>query len=156
MSGQCIGRIKKCALISQDHRVMAWPTCMPPKSHYPRIPYVNEALDPDMLFICTKRLRGDEAYWDCKSNGYGMLCTEVGEYGNGSIYVNNMDDIEMLSPLCAEGVLTFDDIAQPVVKQKRKKKLSTKKQLKETNKTIDRLINCVVSLDQRLNRIERS
>ena len=54
----------------------------------------DEAKDPDMVF----EVVWTGTHWDCKADGYGMLRSsgEKGEYGNGSIFVKRLTDVELV------------------------------------------------------------
>jgi len=87
------GRIKRGTGIFHDHYFAKWPNCCPPRIEYDGEEYQHEAKDPDMVF----EVEWTGRYWDCKADGYGMH-GESGEYGNGSIFVNNRDGVELVAP----------------------------------------------------------
>ena len=37
-------------------------------------------------------------YWDCRADGYGYLSSkgDIGDYGNGSIFVHDRDGVEVI------------------------------------------------------------
>lgn len=88
------GRIKLGAPIFQDFHFGKWPNCLPPESEYEGEKYQYKAKDPDMVFEVEWKGR----YWDCKADGYGMLRSrgEGGEYGNGTIFVHEIDGVELV------------------------------------------------------------
>ena len=90
------GRIVDGAGIFQDHHFGKWPQCCPPRSEYEGEEYQYCAKDPDMIFD----VEWNGHHWDCKADGYGYLrCRgEVGEYGNGSIFVSSFDGVELATP----------------------------------------------------------
>lgn len=71
-------RIKPGTIISQDMRSMKWPVCLAPR---------GRKIDPGMIFDAT----WNGNYWDCVAPGYGMR----GDYGNGSIFVSDIDGVEL-------------------------------------------------------------
>jgi hypothetical protein len=88
------GRIVIGAGIFQDHHFGKWPACCPPKSEYEGEEYQYCAKDPDMIFDVSWGNNG----WVCKADGYGYLRNhgEGGEYGNGSIFVREVDGVELI------------------------------------------------------------
>jgi len=90
------GRIVEGAGIFQDHRFGEWPQCCPPRSEYEGDEYQYCAKDPDMVFD----VEWNGRYWNCKADGYGYLRSrgESGEYGSGSILVQEFDGVELVTP----------------------------------------------------------
>lgn len=88
-------RIKEGTLIFQDHHSSEWPYCFPPKSEYEGEEYQHIAKNPDMEFDGEWNGR----CWYCKADGYGYLksCGDIGEYGNGGIFVTGLDGVEILN-----------------------------------------------------------
>jgi len=88
------GRIVKGAAISQDFHFGKWPQCCPPRSEYKDEEYQYLTKRPDMIFD----VEWNGRYWDCKADGYGHLRAngEIGEYGNGSIFVFAFDGVELI------------------------------------------------------------
>ena len=87
------GRIKVGAGIFQDHHFDKWPNCLPPKRH-------NGLVNQDMIFDIEWRETGKDAgYWNCKADGYGYIATrgEIGDYGNGSIFVRDKNGVEVVT-----------------------------------------------------------
>ena len=83
-------RIRKGALVSQDHSAWEWPGCKPPQSEYLGKKYKFKARNPDMVFDI--ELKRDS--WECTADGYGML--KGGEYGNGSVHVRALQGVEII------------------------------------------------------------
>lgn len=75
-----LGRIKVGARITQDFGFGKWPATRS-----------GADVDPDMEFDCAWK----GTFWDCRADGYGMLRSrgEVGEYGNGSIFVHEREGV---------------------------------------------------------------
>lgn len=90
------GRIKTGTGIFQDHHFGKWPSCLPPKNEYRDGEYQYEAKDPEMMFD----VKWTGHHWECKADGYGYLWQfgELGEYGNGCIFVCDPDGIEFVVP----------------------------------------------------------
>jgi hypothetical protein len=86
------GRIKIGAMIGHDRSYGKWPACFPSGCSQTG---KYEADDPNMIFD----VEWKGSYWNCKADGFGMLrCNgEVGEYGNGSIFVFDRDGVELLA-----------------------------------------------------------
>lgn len=80
-------RIKRGVLISHDFAVGRWPACKAPGGG-------TEADDPDMDFDCTRVL---DKWWDCVAPGFGQR-GGLSDYGNGSIFVHDLDGIERMAP----------------------------------------------------------
>jgi hypothetical protein len=74
------GRIKVGALITQDFATGRWPAAR-----------IGTDTDPDIEFECEWK----GSFWECIADGYGMLrsCGDAGEYGNGSIFVHDVDGV---------------------------------------------------------------
>jgi len=85
------GRIKIGSPIFQDHHFLKWPECLPPESEYKGEEYQYITKHPDTIFDIKK----DNTSWVCIADGYGAL----GNYGNGSIYVNDEKFIEFITPI---------------------------------------------------------
>lgn len=77
-------RIKPGAGIFQDHHFLTWPRCLVGTNGW-------QAPDQDMVFEAVKEGNG----WDCKADGFGFHKPK-GDYGNGSIYVRGLDQVEVL------------------------------------------------------------
>jgi hypothetical protein len=97
MSVECLVKIKPGAFIGQDMSQSEWP-------------HLNgrKEVDPETVFLAEKKGR----YWNCRCYGCGFLQGKHYEgdydgdaYGNGSIYVHDMDGVELLTPMHAKGVL---------------------------------------------------
>jgi hypothetical protein len=71
------GRIKVGALITQDFATGRWPA----KSG-------GSDTVPDIEFDC----KWNGSFWECIADGYGML-GYAGEYGNGSVFVHDIDGV---------------------------------------------------------------
>jgi len=76
-------RIKKGAPIIQNHRVSKWPACYPLDNEYAGEDYQYVAKNPDMEF----EAQWDGQVWECKTS----------EYGNGSIFVIDFDNVEPIN-----------------------------------------------------------
>lgn len=82
-------RIKDGAPIFQDHRGFKWPNCYAPGGG-------TQADRADMLFVATQ---WGERGWVCRASGFGGGMYGVpGEYGNGSIHVMGLDEVEIVGP----------------------------------------------------------
>ena len=88
------GRIKSETIVFHDHHFGIWPECCPPESEYKGEKYQYLAKNPEMFFD----VEWNGRWWDCKADGYGYLRSrgEDGEYGNGSIMVNDFDGVELV------------------------------------------------------------
>lgn len=91
------GRIKRGVTVWQDFGAGKWPQCKPPNSEYEGEEYQYLAKNPEMLFDVTW-VGGDSGYWDCRADGYGYHRRDGGEYGCGSIFVNDRDGVELVGP----------------------------------------------------------
>ena len=87
-------RIKKGTSIFQDMTYSSWPECKPPQSEYKNDKWKRKTKFPNALFTAIKK----NGYWDCKRDGYGHLKSrgDLGEYGNGSIFVYNKDGVDII------------------------------------------------------------
>lgn len=105
-----IGRINKGALISQDHKYLRWPSCLPPElEHYQR-DYKYEAIDQDMLFV----VEWNRHYWECRADGYGYLRSsgQNGDYGNGSILISKYEDVTLLAIIKNKSDISYSDLEE--------------------------------------------
>ena len=86
-------RIKVGAMVTQDHAVGHWPSCLPPAGW--------GDVDPCMAFEAEQTVRG---YWHCKADGFGggIPGAPPGRYGNGGITVLDADGVEALKAHNAE------------------------------------------------------
>lgn len=75
------GRIKKGAMVGQDHSFMRWPI-------------LRKDADPDTIFD----VEWNGKQWVCRADGYGYLRSngDKGEYGNGAVYVFAFDNVKLL------------------------------------------------------------
>ncbi len=87
-------KIKEGARIFQDHHFLRWPNCKPPQREYECEKYQFKTKYPDAEFSAKKESR----YWDCWRDGYGAK----GDYGNGSIFVHDMDGVEIVNEEAGE------------------------------------------------------
>ncbi len=78
-------RIKVGAAIGQDHSFMRWPACFAPGG--------GVSVDPDMEFDAEDK----GTHFDLRAPGFGIL-NVPGQYGNGSIYVRSINDLELAGP----------------------------------------------------------
>ena len=105
-------KIKEGALVIHDFLYCQWPDCKPPRSEfsdglpyqdrtlYPNAVFEGEWLDRDALFDDEGMDREERrGYWNCIRPGYG----EIGQYGNGSIFVYDFNSVEQV----------FDDASSP-------------------------------------------
>jgi hypothetical protein len=76
------GRIKRGSGIFQDHQFSRWPVCLTQTGR-------GEAEDQDMLF----NIEWKGSYWECKAFGFGY---EGEGYGCGSIFVSNIDGVDII------------------------------------------------------------
>ena len=96
MSDLMLVRIKEGAKIGHDFAYGNWPACKPPISEYTNSDDYEEVTKyPNALFEALWTGK----WWDCRRDGYGMLKSEnqIGEYGNGSIFVFHKDGVEIVS-----------------------------------------------------------
>jgi hypothetical protein len=83
--------IKVGVFISHDFRVYEWPSCAKPSE--------IEEIDPKMVFDVTCDLvLGNITGYKCKADGFGNRGPSNLKhgYGNGSIFVRNLEDLEIL------------------------------------------------------------
>jgi len=79
------GKIKRDASVGHDFGFFKWPDCR------------NQVDDPDMIFNITWHERSDgSGWWDCKADGFGFFKEDGGDYGNGSIFANGKDSVELV------------------------------------------------------------
>lgn len=104
MSIECLVKIKDGAKISQDMGYGIWPACKPPCEEWKGEEYHQYTKQPDAIFLAEKK----KDYWDCKRFGYGLMTSNpyvMDAYGNGSVYVRDMEGVEILTPMHIKGVL---------------------------------------------------
>ena len=85
-------KIKPGSIIFQDFRSCKWPQCCLPNSEYEGEEYQYLTKNPEMVFEVEMR---SNDYIVLTADGYGFQSPR-GKYGNGSISVRSIDDLEIL------------------------------------------------------------
>lgn len=105
-----IGKINRGAIISQDHRFLRWPACLPSRLEYHQKEYKYEATNPDMLFV----VEWNSYHWECIADGYGHLRSsgQNGDYGNGSILISKYEDVTLLAIIKNKSDISYSDLEE--------------------------------------------